>query len=144
MAVAHAQEAKMAFAQDKSQKVSRRSFVKGSLIPVAWPLAAAMANRAAVCAEQAAEAAAAGPDIVDTNVHLFDWPFRKLKYARTEALIAKLRKHRITQAWAGSFEAVLNKQLDGVNQKLADECRTRGGGMLIPFGSVNPAWPDWE
>ena len=28
----------------------------------------------------------AGPDIIDCNVHLFEWPFRKLKYARTEAL----------------------------------------------------------
>ena len=84
------------------------------------------------------------PTIIDTNVHLFDWPFRKLKYARTKALVAKLRKHRITEAWAGSFEAILQKQLDAVNQRLAEECQTRGGGMLIPIGSVNPAWPDWE
>jgi len=98
---------------------------------------------AASSAEQAAGAAAAGPEIVDTNVHLFDWPFRKLKYARTETLVAKLRKHRITQAWAGSFEAVLNKQFDGVNRRLAEECRN-SGGMLIPIGSVNPAWPDWD
>jgi predicted TIM-barrel fold metal-dependent hydrolase len=75
---------------------------------------------------------------------LFQWPFRRLKYDRTDRLTAKLRKHRITQAWAGSFEAVLHKQLDAVNRRLAEECRTRGGGMLVPIGSVNPAWPDWE
>jgi hypothetical protein len=38
------------------------------------------------------------PDIIDVNVHLFDWPFRKLKYGQTRALLAKLRKHRIVQA----------------------------------------------
>jgi uncharacterized protein len=119
--------------------IDRRSFVKASLIPV-FPLATSLGSRFA----QGAEGAPAGPDIIDSNVHLFEWPFRKLKYDRTEALIAKLRKHRIIKAWAGSFEAVLHKQLDAINRRLAEECRTRGDGMLVPIGSVNPAAPDWE
>jgi len=121
--------------------INRRSFVKASLIPAALPIAIALGRRSAQSAEAQPGAA---PEIVDTNIHLFEWPFRKLKYARTEALIAKLRKHRITKAWAGSFEAVLNKQLDTSNRRLAEECRERGGGMLVPIGSVNPAWSDWE
>jgi predicted TIM-barrel fold metal-dependent hydrolase len=128
---------------DNLHMINRRSFVKTAVIP-ALPLAAAMISRRAQSAEQAAGSVPAIPDIIDTNVHLFDWPFRKLKYARTDALVAKLKKHRIVQAWAGSFEAVLQKQLDGVNRRLAEECRTRGQGMLIPIGSVNPAWPDWD
>jgi hypothetical protein len=88
--------------------------------------------------------AGTGPEIVDSNVHLFRWPFRGLKYDRTEALVRKMRRHRIKEAWAGSFDAVLHKQLDAANRRLADECRERGGGLLIPVGSVNPAWPDWE
>jgi predicted TIM-barrel fold metal-dependent hydrolase len=120
--------------------INRRSFVKASLIPAVLPLATSLGSRFA----QGAEPAPAGPDIIDSNVHLFEWPFRKLKYNRTEALIGKLRKHRITKAWAGSFEAVLHKQLDPINRHLAEECRTRGGGVLVPIGSVNPAWPDWE
>jgi hypothetical protein len=88
--------------------------------------------------------AASPPSIIDTNVHLFDWPFRKLKYGRTKALVAKLRKHRIVQAWAGSYEGLLHKNLDGVNARLAEECQANGDGMLLPFGTINPALPDWE
>ena len=122
-----------------TRTTDRRSFVKASFIPAAFPLAALLSNHEAESAEPAA-----GPDIVDSNVHLFQWPFRNLKYTRTESLIAKLRKHRITKAWAGSFEAVLHKQLDAVNRQLAEECRSRGDGALVPIGTVNPVWPNWE
>lgn len=125
------------------QTIDRRSFVKASLAPVALPIAAVFAGPQAQAAEPVV-AASAGPDIIDCNVHLFEWPFRKLKYAGTEALAAKLRKHRITKAWAGSFEGVLQKQLDPVNHRLAEECRTRGNGLFLPMGSVNPAWADWD
>lgn len=132
------------------QPIDRRKFVQASLISAVLPIATAAASREIRAAEQPpaapeiAEPPPATPDIIDTNVHLFEWPFRRLKYARTEALLAKLRKHRITTAWCGSFEAVLQKQLDLVNGRLADECQAHGDGMLIPIGSVNPAWPDWE
>lgn len=121
------------------QPIGRRAFVKASLISAALPMAAATDHEL-----EAAEPLAVTPEIVDTNVHLFQWPFRPLKYGRTEVLLAKLRKHRIAAAWCGSFEAVLNKQLDVVNFRLAEECKAHGDGMLIPVGSVNPAWPDWE
>jgi len=123
-------------------KFDRRTFVKkASFIPAALPIATALASAAAQ--DDQAKPAPAGPDIIDTNVHLFEWPFRQLKYQRTESLIRKLRRHRITKAWAGSFEAVLHKQLDQVNQRLTEECE-RSEGMFVPFGSVNPAWPDWQ
>jgi hypothetical protein len=137
-------EEDMPHSRHDRRTIDRRSFVKASLIPAAFPIAAALANHLAHSAEQATSAVPAGPDIIDSNIHLFEWPFRKLKFARTEALTAKLRKHRITQAWAGSFEAVLHKQLDLTNRRLAEECQTHGGGVLVPIGSVNTAWPDWE
>ena len=84
------------------------------------------------------------PDIIDTNVNLFKWPFRRMKYGDTRSLVAKLRKHRITKAWAGNFEALFSKSINEVNARLVEECRANGEGMLIPFGTVNPAWPDWE
>jgi hypothetical protein len=107
-------------------------------------LAEGQAGRPAQGADLAPGEAVLAPEIVDTNVHLFRRPFRRLKYDTTEALVRKLRRHRIRQAWAGSFEAVFHKQLDAANQHLADECRERGEGVLFPIGSVNPAWPDWE
>jgi uncharacterized protein len=121
------------------QPIDRRKFVKASLISAVLPIGTAVTYREI----EAAEPLPATPEIIDTNVHLFEWPFRRLKYGGTDALIAKLRKHRITVVWAGSFEAVLEKQLDLVNRRLADECKAHGDGMLVPIGSVNPAWPDW-
>lgn len=132
-----------AFARDRST-LSRRGFVKATLVPTALAIPGVRAGRPASGAAVAPNEDPAAPGIIDTNVHLFSWPYRDLKYDRTGALVEKLRRHRIIEAWAGSFEAVLHKQLDRANGRLAEECRTHGDGLLIPFGSVNPAWPDWE
>jgi predicted TIM-barrel fold metal-dependent hydrolase len=130
--------------RNDTRTTDRRSFVKAAVMPASFPIAALLSNHPAKCATSVCVPARDGLDIIDCNVHLFEWPFRRLKYDRTEALVAKLRKHRITKAWAGSFEAVLHKQLDASNRRLAEECRTHGDGSLVPFGSVNPVWPDWE
>lgn len=119
------------------------------LLPRRHFLRQAAAASAAVTLARAANPAPASvptapPGIVDTHVTLFRWPFRRLKYDSTPALVAKLRRHRVTEAWAGSHEALLHKDLAGVNERLAAECRAHGGGLLRPFGSVNLAWPDWE
>lgn len=122
--------------------LDRRNFLRSSLLTAAaGPLVLPNAfQNPAGDVDPKAES----PGIVDTNVHLFDWPFRRLKYRQTSALLAKLRKHRVMQAWAGNFEVVLHKNLDAANARLAEECRARGEGLLVPFGSVNPVWPDWE
>jgi predicted TIM-barrel fold metal-dependent hydrolase len=122
--------------------IDRRRFLKSSLLGAA---AVSFANQQSLMAQTAASRAKpAASGIIDTNVNLFDWPFRALKYRDTKALVAKLKKHRIAEAWAGSFEALLSKDMNGVNARLAAECRAHGPGYLIPFGSVNLAWPDWE
>jgi uncharacterized protein len=125
-----------------STPFSRRRFIStvsaGSL---AAGVAAVLPSEAIHAAENVADDV---PNITDTNVHLFQWPFRTLKYGHTKALMEKLRKHRITQAWAGSYESLFTKSIDVTNTRLAKECRENGKGVLIPFGTVNPAWPDWE
>src|SRR6266571_5088473 len=126
--------------------IDRRNFLKNSLLGAA---AVSLPGHEPVAAQAAARNApvvdsSQAPGIIDTNVNLFSWPFRALKYRDTKALVAKLKKHRVIEAWAGSFEALLSKDMNGVNARLAAECHEHSPGFLIPFGSVNLAWPDWQ
>jgi uncharacterized protein len=109
--------------------VNRRGFLKGTIAAPALPLAAAP-----------------GPEdvTVDTCVYLSRWPFRRLAGDDAAELAAMLGRHGAASAWAGSFDALLHKDLSGSNERLARECRERGRGVLVPFGSVNPKLPDWE
>ena len=82
--------------------------------------------------------------IVDTNVHLSRWPFRRLAGDETPDLVARLRKRNVAQAWAGSFDGILHKDIGGVNARLASDCRNYGADFLVPFGSINPKLPGWQ
>ena len=115
------------------KKVSRRTFFSSSLgAAAALSLPGAANANAGQQRSEDLQNNQDGPDIIDTNVNLFDWPFRKLKYGNTKALVEKLRNHRITQAWAGNYEALFHKDISGVNARLAEECRVNGQGMLLP------------
>ena len=80
--------------------------------------------------------------IVDTNVSLFQWPFRRLPLDKTEVLVKKLRALGIIQGWAGSFEAILQRDIASVNHRLVAACK--GHPELMPIGSINPQLPDWQ
>src|SRR5215510_3539023 len=82
--------------------------------------------------------------IIDTNVNLSRWPFRRLAGDQPADLVARLRKQNVTQAWAGSFDGIFHRDISAANTRLTQDCRTYGQGFLLPFGSVNPKLPDWQ
>ena len=84
----------------------------------------------------------AASGIIDTHVYLDHWPFRRVPHDEPAALVEHLNRHGVIEAWAGSFDALLHKDIGAVNQRLADTCRNHP--MLIPIGSINPTLPDWE
>ena len=89
-------------------------------------------------------AASTSGALVDVNVTLGRWPFRRLPLDETKALVAKLGASGVTQAWAGNFDAIFHRDIAGANARLSAECRKHGRGILRPFGSLNLSARNWE
>jgi len=85
---------------------------------------------------------AAPRGVVDTNVSLFRWPFRRLPLDETGKLVEKLRSLGITTALAGTFEGIFHRDLTAANDRLSAECARFP--ELIPVASVDPSMPGWE
>lgn len=83
------------------------------------------------------------PELVDVNVTLFPWPFRRVRGDEPAALADLLAEQGVTQAWAGSNEGVFHRDVAAANARLAAACDRDGQGLFLPLGTVNPAWPDW-
>jgi len=107
-------------------------------IAAASGAASLLVSKSATAREEASQPL----EIVDTNVSLFHWPFRRLPLDQTAKLVKKLRTLGVTQAWAGSFEAILHRDVAGVNGRLVQECQPYR--ELVPIGTINPLLPAWE
>lgn len=82
--------------------------------------------------------------IIDTNIYLGPHPFRESITADAPALATKLAKQNVTEAWAGSFEGLLQRDITAVNARLAASCAAHGEGILKPVGSIHPKLPGWR
>ena len=80
--------------------------------------------------------------IVDSNVSLFRWPFRRLPLDTTDRLAEKMKELGVATCLAGSFDGILHRDLASANRRLFEECRSREG--LVAIGTVNPALPGWK
>jgi predicted TIM-barrel fold metal-dependent hydrolase len=121
--------------------MDRRSFLKNAALA-----AVAVSGQSGSRAEPA-PAAAEGllrSRLTDAHVYLSRWPFRRVPLDQTHLLVAQLKRYGVAQAWAGSFDALLHRDISAVNLRLAEECESAGAGILLPFGAVNPMLPDWE
>lgn len=82
--------------------------------------------------------------IIDVNVNISRWPTRRLREDETPELAAKLKSYGVTQAWVGSLDGLLHKDLAAVNERLAKECVAVSNVQLFPIGTINPTTPDWQ
>src|SRR5438093_3676200 len=123
------------------RSLSRRAFLRSTAVTTAASVIGAgdLAHAAAPSTRSLGRGA-----LVDTNVTLSRWPFRRLPLDETAALVDRLRHHGVSQAWAGSFDGLLHKNIGAANARLADECSQKHRGFLLPFGCINPKLPDWQ
>jgi predicted TIM-barrel fold metal-dependent hydrolase len=107
-------------------------------------MAAAATGVGTLAAARGGQAAATPKGLIDVNTYLSRWPLRRLPGEDTADMVSRLRRHGVAQAWVGSIDALLHRDMAAVNARLASECRRYGEGLLVPFGSVNPKLPDWQ
>ncbi|MCB1063670.1 MAG: amidohydrolase family protein [Verrucomicrobiae bacterium] len=121
----------------------RRSFLKSSAATLA---AGALSLSRSLSVEEAKA------PVIDTNVYLGQYPFRHLpletSHENPESVVSfadAMSQHSMA-SWASSFEALLQRDYDGINERLvimatADKSAAR---QFQLFGAVNPKVSGWQ
>ncbi len=118
---------------------TRRAFLQTALAA-----APATAVSAAALAVPGSKPLRTAEGLIDVNVSLGQWPTRRVRCDDSRELVARLRRLGVSQAWAGTLDGLLHKDIAAANNRLAKTCHQDGKGLLVPFGSINPKLPDWE
>lgn len=133
----------------RTASVSRRKFLRASSVAAAAALGSLRANAevaaaAGTTAPAVPPAADLGGELIDVNVSLSRWPFRRVPLDETPLLVERLRLRGVTQAWAGTYDGLFHWDIAAANARLAEECRRHGQGRLVPFGEINLIVPRWD
>lgn len=118
----------------------RRELIHGLVATGTASIAAATESNEPVAESESIRAMP--PTVIDTNVSLFPWPFRRLPLDDIDKLCAKFSQLGISEAWAGSFEGLLHRDMRQVNARLVKACENRP--QLTPIGAINPNLADWR
>lgn len=121
----------------------RRSFLRNSAVSLA---------AGALSLAQPAKAATVTAPVIDTNVYLGPCPFRRLPLEAigenpdSVSRFALAAGNHSAASWAGSFEALLQRDYDGINERLAamvaaDKDASR---QFQLFGAINPKVSGWR
>lgn len=87
-------------------------------------------------------AGAAAERLTDCHVHLGSHPFRRLDGEDVAAFADILRRRGVTEAWAGSFEGLLRRDVAEVNRLTLQRCQS--DALFRPCGTINLTLPDWR
>lgn len=88
--------------------------------------------------------AAADTAIIDTNVYIGPNPFHAVPLEDPDKLAATLRATGVTSAWAAPMESLLHRDLDLINSRHVETCRSHGNNLFTAIGTINPKLPDWQ
>ena len=81
--------------------------------------------------------------LIDVNAYIGHWPFRRLRLNTAEALVREMDRHGIDRAVVANLHGVFYRNAHPANEELALAARPFRD-RLIPFGTLNPAYPGWE
>ncbi|MGI6082869.1 MAG: amidohydrolase family protein [Limnochordia bacterium] len=81
--------------------------------------------------------------IFDINAWVGSWPFRSLRDNTPQQLVERLRKAGVSGATVSQIEAILHRNAQPANERLAESLEPHGD-VLVPVATINPTYARWE